>query len=492
MHDGTLLAALDLGSNSFRLEIGRLHHGQIQRIEYLKETVRQGSGLDENGMLSPAAMQRGWDCLARFGERLRGFAPHQVRAVATQTLRVARNREVFLAKGLEVLGFPIDVVSGPEEARLIYAGVARMLPPSDERRLVVDIGGRSTELILGRGLRSHVVGSYPLGSVAWSMAYFPEGRFTVQAFDAAHAATEDLLADTPGRYPRESWDVAYGSSGTVGAIGDLLAGLGEPKGLITRKSLVDLRARLLQAQSADKLKLDGLKEDRRPVIGGGVAVLGAVFDLLGIEQMQVAQGALRQGVLYDLVQREAPATDIRTATVQALSARFGTDAPQAARVGRTVRALFDQVLPRAEPEAAHLLDRAAQLHEIGTSIAHADHPRHGAYILHHTDAPGFSLQELRRLAELLLGQRGKLRKLSLDLEDARFVMQLLCLRLAILLCHARRDPVPPLPRLSPVDRGFQLRIGAAWAASFPQSAHLLRAEAEAWKKTPWDVNVLLG
>ncbi len=178
MQNGTLLAAVDLGSNSYRLEIGRYDHGQIQRVEYLKETVRQGDGLDEARNLTPEAMQRGWDCLARFGERLAGFGRRQVRAVATQTLREARNRDEFLARAHRALGFPIDVISGREEARLIYQGVAHLLPQSDERRLVVDIGGRSTELILGRQFDAQATESFRLGSVSWSMRYFPHGQFT--------------------------------------------------------------------------------------------------------------------------------------------------------------------------------------------------------------------------------------------------------------------------------------------------------------------------
>src|SRR6478735_5978980 len=214
MNDGTLLAAVDLGSNSYRLEIGRLDHGQIRRTEYIKETVRQGNGLDETRNLTPEAMARGWACLARFGERLAGFKKAQVRAVATQTLSEARNRDEFLKRAHQVLGFPIDVISGREEARLIYQGVAHLLPQSDERRLVVDIGGRSTELIVGQQFDAQVTESYRVGSVAWSMRYFPEGEFTAAAFERAQVAAGAVLDDAVGRYGRGHWDVAYGSSGT--------------------------------------------------------------------------------------------------------------------------------------------------------------------------------------------------------------------------------------------------------------------------------------
>ena len=282
MQNGTLLAAVDLGSNSFRLEIGRFDHGQINRTEYLKETVRQGNGLDADRNLTQEAMQRGWDCLARFGERLAGFKKSQVRAVATQTLREARNREEFLARAHKILGFPIDVIPGREEARLIYQGVAHMLPQSDERRLVVDIGGRSTELIVGKGLDAHTMESYRVGSVAWSMKYFPDGQFSVRAFEMAEIAAKAVLEDALNAYRASNWDVAYGSSGTIGAVCDVLTASGWPPGLVTQSGLDWLVDRLVKAQSADRLKIEGMKDDRRAVIGGGVSVLRAVFSLLGI------------------------------------------------------------------------------------------------------------------------------------------------------------------------------------------------------------------
>ena len=215
MENGTLLAAVDLGSNSFRLEIGRYDSGHIERVEYLKETVRQGSGLDEHKNLSLVAMERGWECLARFAERLQGFQKHQVRAVATQTLREARNRDDFVRKAQQVLGFGIEVVSGHEEARLIYQGVSRLLPQSDERRLVVDIGGRSTELILGQGFGARQMESFRLGSVAWSTRYFPHGQLTAAHMQTAEVAAKAVLDEALDLFSASEWDVAYGSPGTV-------------------------------------------------------------------------------------------------------------------------------------------------------------------------------------------------------------------------------------------------------------------------------------
>lgn len=490
MQNGTRLAAVDLGSNSFRLEIGYLDHGQIHRTEYLKETVRQGNGLDEERKLSLDAMQRGWDCLARFGERLAGFRKSQVRAVATQTLREARNRDEFLTPATKILGFPIDVVSGREEARLIYQGVAHLLPQSDERRLVVDIGGRSTELILGHGFEARTMESFRVGSVAWSMRYFAEGEFSTQAFQMAEIAAKAVLDEALNAYPSDSWEVAYGSSGTVGAVGDVLMAAGWPAGAITRDGLDWLLERLLKAQSADRLRLDGMKEDRRAVIGGGVSVLRAVFDLLGIEEMQVAQGALRHGALYDLLDREHEQTDLRSTSVSRLCSRFNVDSTQAQRVSKVARHLFRQVAGDFTPAESdrHLrkLGWAAQLHEIGSAISHSDYHKHGAYILDNADAPGFTMPELHRLGLLVLGHRGKLRKLDVDFEDAVFVKQLLALRLAVILCHARRDPELQGMQLAYAsEHVFTLGCRSSWSTAYPQSAHLLREELLAWQKTPW-------
>ena len=494
MQNGTLLAAVDLGSNSFRLEIGRFAHGQINRTEYLKETVRQGNGLDADRNLTPDAMHRGWSCLARFGERLAGFKKNQVRAVATQTLREARNRDEFLARAHKILGFPIDVIPGREEARLIYQGVAHMLPQSSERRLVVDIGGRSTEMILGQGLEARTVESYRVGSVAWSMKYFPDGQFNQRAFDMAEIAAKAVLDEACNTYRAEAWDVAYGSSGTIGAVSDVLTAAGWSPGLVTGEGLNWLLDRLLKTQSADRLKIEGMKEDRRAVIGGGVSVLRAVFELLGIEQMQAAQGALRHGVLYDLLDREQDLTDLRSTSVQRLVVKFDADALQAQRVSKVARHLFLMAgagLPAADSDRLQRkLEWAAQLHDIGSQISHSDYHKHGAYILDNADAPGFALTELHGLSQLVLGHRGKLRKLEVDFEDRQFVQQLLCLRMAVILCHARRDPDLKGLQLeagNEPERLFALNCRPGWSEAFPQSAHLLQEEVLAWQKTPWNL-----
>lgn len=486
MQNGTRLAAVDLGSNSFRLEIGRFDDGQILHTEYLKETVRQGNGLDANRNLTPEAMQRGWECLARFGERLAGFKKNQVRAVATQTLREANNRDEFLSRAHQILGFPIDVIAGREEARLIYQGVAHLLPQSTERRLVIDIGGRSTEMILGSGLEAKNMESWRVGSVAWSMKYFSDGVLSERAFNSAEIAAKAVLDEAIQTFGSPQWDTAYGSSGTVGAVSDVLAAAGWPADVVTRDGLDWLLERLIKAQSADRLKMEGLKDDRRAVIGGGVSVLRAVFDLLDIETLHTAQGALRHGALYDLLDREETQTDLRSRTVRGLTRKFHVDVAHAERVSRIATGLLAMTHQGSVEELARFqqkIDWAAQLHEIGSHISHNEPHKHGAYILHNADAPGFALPELHRLSLLVLGHRGKLRKLDADFSDSVFVQQLLALRLAVIFCHARREPDLKGLRLSLDGTQFSLLCRTGWAEAFPQSAYLLREEVLAWEKT---------
>ncbi len=497
MQTKSLYAAIDLGSNSFRLEIGQMDAGQLRRVEYIKETVRQGNGLDAERNLTEDAMERGWECLARFAERIAGFNPSQVRAVATQTLREARNRDLFLTKAKSLLGFPIEVIAGREEARLIYLGVSHLLPQSNERRLVVDIGGRSTEMILGQHESASTLESYRVGSVGWSMKYFADDLWTPSAFKAAEIGAKAVLDEAQILFSRQHWDKCYGSSGTVGAVSDVLSAAGWPEGKVTREGLSWLKDRLLKAQKPENLRIEGVKEDRKPVIGGGLAVLQAVFDLLQIDEMHAAQGALRHGALYDLIEREGM-HDVRSSMVDWLAQRFGTDKLQAERVSRTAQHMLKALIPASSDmpsaERQRYLQKllwACQLHEIGMRISHSDYHKHGAYILDNTDLQGFTLDELHRLSQLVLGHRGKLRKLESELEEASFVQQLMALRVAVILCHARRDP--DLSGLSVVcdlqRRTAQLTMEADWAELWPQSAHLLREETSAWLKTDWTFQI---
>lgn len=493
--DKSLLAAIDLGSNSFRLEIGRLDSGHIERVEYLKEAVRQGGDLDEDRNLTPESMERGIRCLARFGERLQGFDASHVRAVATQTLREANNRDAFLKLAKKALGFEVEVISGVEEARLIYQGVSRFLPQSDEKRLVMDIGGRSTEFILGKGFNAQQTTSLHVGSVAWSLKHFASGDFTEKAFERAEIAAESIFDTLGATFNRKHWDVAYGASGTVGAISDVLMQYDRPADTITKEDLFWLREELLRAKHVDKLRLLGLKEDRKAVIGGGLSIMLGIFDFLKIDTLKVAKGALRHGVLYDMLTRENDMLDLRNASVQRLARKFSVDEKHAKTVAEVAGKLFDKIsadirFAEGEREAhAQKLRWAGLLHEIGCLVSPIDAHRHGAYILEHTEPPGFAQSELRCLSQLILGHKAKLKKLELDYTDRTFVIQLICLRLAVILCHTRQAPNLRGIQLSLSNHAIKLSLPKAWQEKYPQSYYLLGEESIAWSKVSWTLEV---
>ena len=482
------LAAIDMGSNSFRLEIGQLIDGRYRRIDYLKETVRLGAGLDTNGLLTDEAGARGLACLARFAQRLQGFTPAQVRAVATQTLREARNRDAFLLQAQAALGLPVEVISGREEARLIYAGVAR-LQPSSVPRLVVDIGGRSTEMILGHGRKPVRAESFQVGSVSLSLKYFGEGRFTESAFRQAQIAAGAELEEALEPFAPTHWQEALGSSGTVGAVSQLLAASGITDGRITPAGLRWLMEECLRAGKVEKLSLPGLKEERRAVIAGGLSILYTLAANFGIGELLPARGALRQGVIFDLDERvqatglQQDGHDIRDASVRELQRRFMVDTQQAKRVTSIAQALYAIAQPKASAETRRELLWACALHEIGMMISHHDHHRHSAYVLAHADAAGFSQSQLRRVGELVLGQRGGLRKVETGLARDEFAWQLLCLRLGVIKCHARGDVDPAAMPLRRDGARAQLAFAAGWPEAHPRTWHLLQDEAAQWERS---------
>ena len=481
------LAAIDLGSNSFRLEIGQLIDGRYRRIDYLKETVRLGAGLDSHGLLTEEATTRGLACLARFAQRLKGFVAPQVRAVATQTLREARNRDLFLARAQAELGFPIEVISGREEARLIYAGVAR-LQPSSVPRLVVDIGGRSTEMILGQGRKPIRAESFQVGSVSLSLKYFGEGRFTEEAFRRAQVAAGAELEEALEPFAAVHWQEALGSSGTVGAVSQLLGASGVTGGQITPEGLRWLMEQCLRAGKVERLALPGLKEERRAVIAGGLSILYTLCTHFGIQALLPARGALRQGVIFDLDERlhatelRQDGHDIRDASVRELQRRFMVDTHQAERVTRVAQTLYANVQPKASVEARRELLWACALHEIGMMVSHHDHHRHSAYVLAHVDAAGFSQSQLRRVGELVLGQRGGLRKIENSLIRDDFVWQVLCLRLGAIKCHARGEVVPDAIQLRRNGSIAEIEFAAGWSEANPRTRHLLNEELALWER----------
>ena len=483
------LAAIDIGSNSFRLEIGQVEQGRYRRIDYIKETVRLGSALDEQGRLAEEAAVRGLACLERFARRLQGFEPWQVRAVATQTLREASNRDDFLARGRAVLGHSIEVISGREEARLIYAGVAH-LQPSTQRRLVIDIGGRSTEMILGVGRMPMAAESFQVGCVGLSMRYFGDGRLTAEAFRAAQVAAGAEIEDALATFAPSRWEEALGSSGTAGAVSQLLEAEGITDGRITPQALAWCIERCIAAGHVDQLSFASLRPDRKSVIPGGLAILYTLCALLRIDVLKPAKGALRQGVVIELDARVRAAhqvhpADVRDRSVAELQRRFGVDTEQAMRVAQSALGLYEQIASPGDARGEHgrELGWAAALHEIGMLVSHHDHHRHSAYLLAHVDAAGFSESQQRYLSTLVLGQRGGLRKVEGALEGRDYPWQLLCLRLAVIACHARVASQTRwrLQRQSgSVELTFESRGGAT---PDPRTLYLLREEAGAWQRT---------
>jgi exopolyphosphatase / guanosine-5'-triphosphate,3'-diphosphate pyrophosphatase len=477
------LAAVDLGSNSFRLQVGRVVGNQIYPLDGLKESVRLAAGLTPAKILDEDAQQRGLAALRLFGERLRGFSPGAVRAVATNTLRVAKNAREFLERAETALGFPIEVIAGREEARLIYLGVAHTLPDTSRQQLVVDIGGGSTEFIIGRQIQPILLESLYMGCVSFSLNYFPEGRVDKKSFKAAELAARRELQAIAQTYQREGWDEAVGSSGTAKAIVDLLEVNGFAGQGITREGLAFLRNALYRAGSVDKLDINGVRSDRLPVFPGGLAIMSAVFKELGVAQMTFSEGALRLGVLYDLLGRYHH-DDLRGATVERFMLRYESDKRHAQRVGKTALRLLHQLVPATQDEDhpdAQFLAWAASLHEIGISIAHSSYHKHSAYILGNADMPGFSRRDQERLARLVLAHRGKLERVQGLSRDSADWTLIFCLRMAVLLHRSRESKVAREADAHFSAGGFVLAMEADVLDDSPLTVAALQEESAQWR-----------
>ncbi|NLD68406.1 MAG: Ppx/GppA family phosphatase [Limnobacter sp.] len=480
-----LLAAVDLGSNSFRLMIGRvLVDGagtRIEPIDSLKRSVRLAAGLDDKNWLDAASQARAIEALARFGERLRSFAPEAVRAVGTNTLRVARNAESFLATAESALGFPIEVISGHEEARLIYLGAAHALPADGRSRLVVDIGGGSTECIVGVDRETSALDSAGTGCVVLSQRYFPDGSITRSAFEHALSSARAAFEALAHPVSDLAFDYAVGTSGTAKSLVQIARQqFGAAR--LDRQVLERTLAALLEAGHADRFELAGLKPERRPVLAGGLAVMTAAFDEFGVRELDYCDGALRHGVLYDLVGRDT-AVDPRRVSVKRMIDRLGIDLQHARRVRDTALALFDQGARAAREQLGarrQLLEWAALLAECGTSISHESFHKHSAYILTWADMPGFSKTEQEALALLALAQTGGLRKLRGRIDDDLGWLAVVALRVARLLHRTRDNDETPMPALFLKRRALRLEMPHAWAYRNPLLHASLVDEAALW------------
>jgi len=486
------VAAVDLGSNSFRLQVGRVVDNQIYTLDSMKEPVRLASGLTPDKNLDLASQARALDGLRRFGERLRGLDQGAVRAVATNTLRVAKNAMDFLPLAEEALGFPIEIIAGREEARLIYIGASHSLPSVVHKRLVVDIGGGSTEFIIGKRHEPQLMESLYMGCVSYTLRFFPDRRIDKKRLRDAQVAAAKEIELIAADYQRLGWKEAVGSSGTARAIADILELNGlNPNGEsgITREGLDKLCQLLVKAGSADALDLPGVKSDRLPVLPGGIAIMSAIFEELDIERMTYADGALRLGVLYDLLGRFHH-HDMRDSTVAQFRRRYQVEADQAERVTATALSALTQLAEGSPDEAdIQFLTWATRLHEIGISVAHNAYHKHGAYILTYADMPGFSKKDQARLAMLVLGHRGKLEKLgALPAVDSAWLL-VFCLRLAVLLHRTRDDRALPAWRVGLSGSGFVLELPAEWLAENPWTAAALREEAAIWKQVGRDYQV---
>ena len=487
------LAAVDLGSNSFHLQIGRVVDGQIYPLDAVREVVRLGGGLTAEKRIDRATQAAALEAIAKFGERLRGFPRPAVRAVGTNALRIAKNSPQFLREARAALGFPIEVISGREEARLIYLGVAHSMPATEQRRLVVDIGGGSTEFVIGTGLEPQLMESLYMGCVSYSLKYFPDGKIEKSRMKAAELAARQELAGIVRGYRAAGWEEAVGSSGTARSMENILRENGFAAEGITREGLERLRTLLLKSEKADPDRIAGLRANRAPVLPGGVAIMSAVFDEFAIDEMRVSDGALRHGVLYDLLGR-VQHRDMREATVAQFMRRYHVDAAQAERVKGLALKIYEALMVGVERDRDDdpdrlMLDWAARLAETGLSIAHAQYHKHSAYMLSNADMPGFSRMEQARLARIVLAHRGKLSKIQdAGLEGADWKL-VFALRTASLILRSRTDLRLPFLRVAVDAGGFAIDLPQSWLEENPLSAAALESESDHWKAVGMKLDV---
>ncbi|MGP8290233.1 exopolyphosphatase [Vreelandella zhanjiangensis] len=461
------LAAIDLGSNSFHLLVANYQNERLQVVARLGEKVQLAAGLDEDGKLNEAAMQRALDCLGRFAPFLSDIESANLRIVGTNALRDAHNSQAFIERAEAQLGHSIEIIAGREEARLIYLGAAHALAENG-RRLIVDIGGGSTEFIIGEEFEPKALESLRMGCITFTSRFFPDGELSEKRMRRAELAALSELAHIQRPYQRLGWEDPVGSSGTIKAAASVLLAYGDTpnEGVITRSGLKKLRERLIKCKHLDKVELDGLKPDRARVFPAGIAILSAIFEAFDLPQMRFADGALREGVLYDMAGRNS-AEDTRSRSLKALQRIYDVDSRQADNVANTALRLFKQVQGSwsLTHEHRYYLQWASYVHEIGLAISHSQFHRHGAYLLEHSDLAGFSRPEQHQLAFLVRAHR---RKFPLKewqalpkAQQAHSAKLAQLLRLAVLLNHSRPESAPPLPSISADEQSLTLTLPAS-------------------------------
>ena len=474
-----MFAAVDLGSNSFRLHIG-VHDGERLRIiNSAREPVRLGAGLDARGNLSQAAIQNSLACLNRFSQILKATPLSAVRVVATNTVRVARNAASFVPQFEKAIGYPIEVISGEEEGRLIYMGVASTLDRPSERRLVIDIGGGSTELVLGHGHDIEEVESFSIGTVPVAHRFFSGDKVSASAFDAAVLAARSVFEDGLAPFHPKLWDVGYGSSGTMRTLAEIieLNGLGEAQ--LSLKSLYALRDHLIADGRMSKTTLSGVRAERIAVTLGGLPVLIGLLEELGAKSLQPIEAGLRMGVLWDLYLRERK-KDRRQESIRRFMKRFCVDDARAARASTNAITFYRQLAGDDGP-LERLLGWAGKIHEVGMAVSHTGFHKHGAYLALHADLPGFTSREQHMLSILVLAQKGNLRKVQEALAEPDIAMAILALRLGTIFMHARIDPAIESTRLKLRTR-IELDIARNTLATHPTLSYWLAKEQTSWEE----------
>ncbi len=480
-----IVAAVDLGSNSFHMIVCSLTNGKLQTLDRIKEMVRLASGLDKHNHLDAKTQERALGCLQRFGQRIRNFPPESVRIVGTSALRIAKNSQQFLDKAEKALNHPIHIISGIEEARLIYQGVAHSLGSKANLRLVMDIGGGSTEYIIGSGDTPQVKESTPMGCVLVSNAFFKDGKLSKSAFTQATLFAEQQLEPLQKQFHRRNWDEAIGASGSLRSIDKVLKAKNWSNNGITREGLELLVAHINQCTHVDELNLPDLDPERLPVFPGGLAIIYATFKSLGIEQMTVSDGALREGLIYDLLGRLYD-HDIRSATVQTLAQRYHTDTEHASRIKQTIHFVLNQLEegyfgPNQE-HAEQFLNWAADLHEIGQDIAHSHYHKHSAYIIENGDFSGFSRQDQILLSTIVKAHRRKFSRSAFN--ELPFPWNVdapnltVILRLSVLLHRNRQEYALPDFKIKLIKSKITLEFPDNWLAQAPLTHADLIQETE--------------
>jgi exopolyphosphatase / guanosine-5'-triphosphate,3'-diphosphate pyrophosphatase len=484
-----MFAAVDLGSNSFRLHIGE-HDGTAMRIvETARDPIRLAAGLDGKSMLTETAMQTALACLSNFRAILGRYQLDAVRVVATNTLRVARNAQEFLPRAEQAIGYPIEIISGEEEGRLIYMGVASQLAQPDEKRLVIDIGGGSTEIILGCGQDIRTVESFSIGTHRQSASFFPDGRINAASFDAAIMSARSYFEDAAPLYDRQHWSNAYGSSGTMRAIASVIAKNGIGDGTMSYNSLLALKSRLIEFRRVEAFDLPGVKEERVIVMVGGLAVLIGIMQELGIESLTTVNAGLRLGVLWDL-QLRATKHDRRDQSVMAFMRRFQADEGRAGQVAAISAKLYAQLKPDSDAFGQYL-HWSSLLHEVGLSISHTGAHKHSAYIVENADLPGFTTREQRVMSTLIVGQKGNLRKIAEALSDVDFSRAVLALRLAAMFMHSKIDADVDGLQLKMKNR-IEIEVDRDWLERHPTVSYWLDKERDAWDEVGVPMSVKVG